>query len=215
MAIRLETEAETQQITTKNLFGRLQLLQIDEKLQLIIIVEWGQVLQEMRNDDNPLAWEPSKAAKPKSEPKSEPVPPLEFIYYQQLQLTLPAAPITMFNSEESFTTVPSSLEHPVLPTDDPPLLLIAPPSTVQVPPFDYRYGWPCHYQHHPEPTYVMGSSSEESDGSPRSSALSLCITNRWQAQWTPYEQEGHALQEIWVRTPFMGHPSMLDLESPN
>ena len=31
-AIRLKAEAETQQITTKNLFGRLQLLKIDEKL---------------------------------------------------------------------------------------------------------------------------------------------------------------------------------------
>ena len=43
MAIRLETEAETQWITTKNLFRRLQLLNINKKIQLIIVVEWGQI----------------------------------------------------------------------------------------------------------------------------------------------------------------------------
>ena len=57
MAIRLETEAETQQITAKNLFGRLQLLKIDEKLQPIIIAEWGRILQQ-----TPILW-------PKSHPK--------------------------------------------------------------------------------------------------------------------------------------------------
>ena len=38
-AIRLETEAETQWITAKNLFERLQLLKIDEKLRPIIVME--------------------------------------------------------------------------------------------------------------------------------------------------------------------------------
>ena len=49
MAIRLEAEAETQWITTKNLFGRLQLLNIDKKIWPIIIAECGQILQEMAN----------------------------------------------------------------------------------------------------------------------------------------------------------------------
>ena len=211
MAIRLETEADTQQITAKNLSRRLQLLQIDEKLWLIIVVEWGWVLQEMRNNDNPLVQEPSEM----SEPESEPVPPLEFIYNQQSWSTSPAAPITTFNLEESFITALSTPEQPAPPTNDPPLLPIPPPTMLQVPLFDYHHGQPCHYRHHPELTYVAGSSSEESDGSPGSSALSLCITNRWQARRTPYEQEGHALWEIWVRTPFAGHPSTSDLESPN
>ena len=79
MAIRLEAEAETQWITAKNLFRRLQLLKINEKLQPIIIAERGQILQQMKNDSDPLAQEPSEM----SEPKSKPVPPLEFIYYQQ------------------------------------------------------------------------------------------------------------------------------------
>ena len=164
-----------------------------------------------KNDSNPLAWEPSEM----SEPKSEPVPPLEFIHYQQSWSTSPTTPITTFNSEESFIMTPSTLEQPAPPTDDPPPLPIPPPSMLQVPPFNYHHGWPRHYQHCPEPTYVMGSSSEESDRSPRSSALSLSITNQWQAQWTPYEQEGCTLREIWVGTPFVGHPSMSDLESPN
>ena len=169
MAIRLKTEAETQWMTAKNLFRRLQLLKIDEKLRPIIVMEKGWILQQMRDDSNPLAQEPSEV----SEAKSEPVPPLEFIYYQQSWLTSPATPITMFNLEESFITAPSTPEQPAPPTDDPPLLPIPPPSTLQVPPFDYHHGQPCHYQHHPEPTYVAGSSSEESDGSPRYSALSL------------------------------------------
>ena len=46
-AIRLETEAETQWITTRNLFGRLKLLNINEILQPIIIAEHGWVYQEM------------------------------------------------------------------------------------------------------------------------------------------------------------------------
>ena len=54
MAIRLEMEAETQWITAKNLFGRLQLLNINEKIRLIIIVEHGQILQEMANNRDPL-----------------------------------------------------------------------------------------------------------------------------------------------------------------
>ena len=45
MAIRLEMEAETQWITAKNLFGRLQLLKINKKLRPIIIAEQGQILQ--------------------------------------------------------------------------------------------------------------------------------------------------------------------------
>ena len=165
----------------------------------------------MKNDSDPLAWEPSEM----SEPESEPVPPLEFIYHQQSRSTSPAAPITTFNSEESFTMAPSSPEHPVPPTNDPPPLPIPPPSTLQVPPFDYHHGWPRHYRHCPELTYVARSSSEELDRSPRSSALSLWITNWWWAQWTPYKQEGCALREIWVRTPFVGHPFISDLESPN
>ena len=96
--------------------------------------------------------------------------------------------------------------------DDPPPLPSPPPTTLQVPPFDYHHGQPRHYRHRPEPTYVAGSSSEESDGSPRSSALSLCITNQ---RRTPYEQEGHVLREIQVGTPFAGHPSTSDLESLN
>ena len=140
-AIRLETEAETQWITTKNLFGRLQLLQIDEKLQSIIVAEQGWILQQMKNNSNPLAQEPSEM----SEPKSKPVPPLEFIHYQQSRSTSPTAPITTLNSEESFITTPSTLEQPAPPTDDPPLLPIPPPSTLQVPPFNYRHGRPHHY----------------------------------------------------------------------
>ena len=96
MAIRLEMEAETQQITAKNLFVRLQLLKIDEKLWLIIVVEWGQILQQMRNNSDPLAQELSEM----SEPESEPVPSLEFIYHQKSWSTSPTAPITMFNSKE-------------------------------------------------------------------------------------------------------------------
>ena len=75
MAIRPEAEVETQQITTKNLFGRLQLLNIDEKIRLIIVVECGQILQEMKNDHDPLVHEPSEM--------SESVPPLEISYLQQ------------------------------------------------------------------------------------------------------------------------------------
>jgi hypothetical protein len=213
MAIRLKMEAETQQITTKNLFRRLQLIQIDEKLWLIIVTEWGWILQQMKNNSDPLVRELSKAVEPESKPESEPVPPLEFIYYQQSWLTSPAALVTTFNSKESLTTAPSSPEHPAPPTDEPPLLPIPPPTTLQVPPYDYHHGRPRHYWHHP--TYVVRSSSEESDGSPRSSALSLYITNRQWAQRTPYDQEGHALWEIWVGTPFVGHPSTSDLESPN
>ena len=211
MAIRLETEAETQWITAKNLFRRLQLLKIDEKLWLIIVAEQGRILQEMKNNSDPLVQEPSEMSKP----ESKPVPPLEFIYYQQSQSMSPTAPITMFNSEESFITAPSTPEHPAPPNDDPPPLPIPPPSMLQVPPFDYHHGQPRHYWHCPEPTYVTGSSSEESDGSPGSSALSLWITNWQRAWWTPYEQEGCALQEIQVRTPFAGHPFMSDLESLN
>ena len=139
-------------------------------------------------------------------------PPLEFIYHQQFWLTSPTALITTFNSEESFITAPSTPEHP---SDDPPLLPIPPPSTLQVPPFNYHHGRLCHYQHCPELIYVVGSSSDDSDSSPRSSALSLWITN-WRRAWqTPYEQEGCTLQEMWVRTPFGGHPSTSDLESLN
>ena len=174
MAIRLEVEAETQWITAKNLFRRLQLLNINEKIWPIIMVEHGQILQEMANNHNPLIWEPSEM--------SEPVPPLEFSYPQQSQLTSPTAPITMFNSEESFIMALSTPEHPAPPNDDPPLLPIPPPSTLQVPPFNYHHGWPRHYRHCPEPIYVAGSSSDDSDGSPRSSALSLWITNQWWAQ---------------------------------
>ena len=43
-AIRLEAEAETQWMTTKNLFRRLQLLNIDKKFWLIIVTEHGRVL---------------------------------------------------------------------------------------------------------------------------------------------------------------------------
>ena len=121
----------------------------------------------------------------------------------------------MFNSKELFITAPSTPEHPAPPNDDPPLLPIPPPSTLQVPPFDYHHGRPHHYQHHLEPIYVAGSSSNDSDGSPRSSALSLHITNRQWAQQTPYEQEGCTLWEMWVGTPFGGHPSTSDLESLN
>ena len=104
---------------------------------------------------------------------SEPVPPLEFSYPQQSRLTSPIALITTFNLEESFIIAPSTPEHPAPPNDDPPPLPIPPPSTLQVPPFDYRHGQPHHYQHRPEPIYVVGSSSDDSDGNPRSSALSL------------------------------------------
>ena len=128
-------------------------------------MEHGQILQEMANNRDPLIREPSEM--------SEPIPPLEFSYPQQSRSTSPTTPITTFNLEESFITAPSTLEHPAPPNDDPPLLPIPPPSTLQVPPFDYCHGQPRHYQHHPEPTYVTGSSSEESDRSPRSSALSL------------------------------------------
>ena len=122
-----DQKSNSQRITTKNLFGRLQLLKIDEKLQPIIVTEQGRILQQMRNNSNPLAREPSEM----SEPKSEPIPPLEFIYHQQSRLTSPTAPITMFNSEESFATAPSSPEHPAPPTDDPPLLPIPPPTMLQ------------------------------------------------------------------------------------
>ena len=211
-AIRLEMEAETQWITTKNLFRRLQLLNINEKIQLIIIAECGQILQEMVNNHDPLIQEPSKMSKSEV---SKPIPPLEFSYPQQSWSTSPTALITMFNSKESFITAPSTPEHLAPPADNSSLLPIPPPSTLQVPSFDYCHGWPCHYRHRPEPIYVAGSSSDDLDRSPRSSALSLWITNRWWAWWTPYKQEGCALWEIQVRTPFAGHPSMLDLKSPN
>ena len=161
----------------------------------------------MKNSCDHLVQEPSEM--------SESVPPLEFSYPQQSRLTSPAALITTFNSEESFITALSTLEHPAPPNDDPPPLPIPPPSTLQVPSFDYCHGRPCHYWHCPGPIYIAGSSSDDSDRSPRSSALSLWITNQWQARRTPYEQEGHTLWEMWVRTPFGGHPSMSDLESPN
>ena len=206
MAIRLEMEAETQWITAKNLFGRLQLLNINEKIQLIIVVECGWILQEMVNNCDPLIQEPSKMSKP--------ISPLEFSYPQQSWSISPAAPITTFNSEESFITASSTLEHPA-PNNDPPLLPIPPPSMLQVPPFDYCHGWPHHYWHRPEPIYIAGSSSDDSDRSPRSSALSLWITDQWCTWQTPYEWEGHTLQEIQVGTPFAGHPSTLDLESLN
>ena len=54
IAIRLKAEAETQWITAKNLFRRLQLLNIDEKIQPIIIAEHGRILQEMVNNHDPL-----------------------------------------------------------------------------------------------------------------------------------------------------------------
>ena len=173
------------------------------------MAEHGWILQEMANNHDPLIWEPSKML--------EPIPPLEFSYPQQSWLTSPATPITitMFNSGESFIMAPSTPEHPAPPNDDPPLLPIPPPSTLQVPPFNYHHSQPHYYQHHPEPIYVVGSSSDDSDGSPRSSALSLQITNwRW-ARRTPYEQEGHTLWEMQVGTPFGGHPSTSDLESLN
>ena len=165
MAIRLEVEAETQQITTKNLFGRLQLLNINEKIQPIIMAECGQILQEMANNHNPLIQEPSKM--------SEPIPPLEFSYPQQSQSTSPTTLITTFNSKESFIMAPSTPECLAPPSDELPPLPILLPSTLQVPPFNYHHGQLCHYQHCPEPIYVAGSSSDESDRSPRSSALSL------------------------------------------
>ena len=146
--IRLKTEAETQWITTRNLFERLKLLKIDEKLWPIIVTEYGWVYQEMRECWDPLVWQPSKT--------SSSVPPLEFSYPQQSQSTSPAAPITMFNSEESFEMAPSTLERPSNPappdittesidTTDFPLLPIPPPSTLQVSPFDYCHSWPHHY----------------------------------------------------------------------
>ena len=207
MAIRLEVEAETQWITAKNLFRRLQLLNINKKIQPIIIAECGQILQEMANNCDPLIQEPSEMSKP--------VPPLEFSYPQQSWSTSPTALITTFNSKESFIMAPSTPEHLAPPNDDPPLLPIPSPSTLQVPPFDYCHSWPCHYWHRPELIYVMGSSSDDSDSSLRSSALSLWITNQWHARQTLYKQEGCTLWEMRVRTPFGGHPSTSDLESPN
>ena len=147
----------------------------------------------MKEWQDPLVWEASET--------SSSILPLEFSYPQQSQSTSPAAPITMFNSEESFTTAPSTPEHPGSPapldittesinTFDFPPLPVPPPSMLQVPPFNYHHGQPCHYQHHLEPIYVVGSSSDDSDRSPRSSALSLWITNQWWAQWTPYKQKG-------------------------
>ena len=132
MAIRLEVEAETQWITAKNLFGRLQLLNIDEKIWPIIVVEHRQIPQEMANNCDPLIWEPSEM--------SEPVPLLEYSYPQQSWSTSPTTLITMFK---------------------------------------------------------------------------LQITNQWWAWQTPYEKEGCTLWEIQIRTPFVGHPSTSDLESPN
>ena len=72
----------------------------------------------------------------------------------------------------------SSLEHPAPPNDDPLPLPIPPPSTLQVPPFNYHHGQPHHYQHCPELIYVAGSSSDDLDSSPKSSALLLRITNQ-------------------------------------
>ena len=46
MAIILKVEAETQWITAKNLFRRLQLLNIDKKIWLIIVAEHGWILHE-------------------------------------------------------------------------------------------------------------------------------------------------------------------------
>ena len=225
-AIRLEGEAETQWMTAKNLFGRLQLLKIDEKLWSIIVTEQGRILQEAENSCNLLAREPSES--------SESVPPLEFAYPQQSQLTSPAAPVTTFNSDGSFTTAPSTPErpenpappdvtaesiniagYPPSPIPDSPPLPVPPPLTLQVPPFNYHHGRPCYYQHHPEPIYVAGNSSNDLDKSPGSSALSLWITDRWWARRTPYGQEGCTLWEIQVGTPFAGHPSTPDLESLN
>ena len=137
MAIRLEVEAETQQITTKNLFGRLQLLNIDEKIQPIIIAEHRQILQEMVNNHDPLIREPSEMSESEA---SKPVPPLEFSYPQQSRSTSPTTPITMFNSKELFITAPSTPEQLAPPSDDPPPLPIPPPSMLQVPSFDYRHG---------------------------------------------------------------------------
>ena len=130
----------------------------------------------MKDHQDPLVWETSEM--------SSSVPPLEFSYPQQSRSTSPIALITMFNSKELFTTAPSTLERPrnlappditteSIDTADFPPLPVPPPSTLQIPPFDYHHGRPCHYQHRPELIYVVGSSSDDSDGSPRSSALSL------------------------------------------
>ena len=217
-AIRLEMEAETQQITARNLFERLKLLKINKKLQPIIVAEHRWVYWEMKECWDPLVWDPSKT--------SSSILPLEFSYPQQSWSTSPAAPITTFNSEESFETAPSTLECPKNPappdiTTEPintinfPPLPVSPPSMLQIPPFDYQHSQPHRHQHHPQLIYVVGNSSEVPDRSPRSSALLLWITNWQWAQQTPYDQEGHTLQEMWVRTPFGGHPSISDLESPN
>ena len=123
----------------------------------------------MENSCDPLARELSEMSKS--------IPPLEFSYPQQSWSASLTTPVTTFNSEELFIMALSTPEHPAPPNDDPPPLLIPPPSTLQVPPFDYHHGRPCHYQHCPEPIYVVGSSSNDSDGSPRSSALSLQIND--------------------------------------
>ena len=141
--VRLEMEAETQRTTAKNLFERLKLLKINEKVQSIIVAEHGWIYQEMKEHQDPLVWETLEM--------SSSIPLLEFSYPQQLRSTSPAAPITMFNSDGTFTTAPSTPECPGNPappdittesvdTADFPPLPILPPSTLQVPPFDYHHG---------------------------------------------------------------------------
>ena len=185
-AIRLKTEAETQQTTAKNLFERLKLLKIDEILWPIIVTEHGLIYQEMKEHQDPLVRDLSEA--------SSSILPLEFSYPQQSRSILPATPITMFNSEESFMTTPSTPECPgnlappdittesINTTNFPPLPIPPPSTTLQVPPFNYCHSRPCHYQHCPELIYVAGSSSDDSDRSHGSSALSLWIMNQQRTQ---------------------------------
>ena len=82
---------------------------------------------------------------------SSSIPPLEFSYPQQSRSISPAAPITTFNSEESFAIAPTTPERPENPappdittelidTADFPPLPVPPPLTLQVPPFDYCHG---------------------------------------------------------------------------